>query len=241
MENQKTEQNVNEEEIIIQEETVEETPKPQIANEKAQLFYKLAKARNLLKQSGMKKSGKNSFQHFEYFELADMLPPIDAIFEKLLLGADFEMTSKESVLTIMDLETGYELIKRMDIPKIDPFKVNKEGSKTILPPEEIIKIEGKLQTYTERYLWIRTMHISEADPIDLESGKTDKKTKKTQKVSIPSKGELKLKQAQLYLQQQGAETIDEKKSEIETLKENKRINEMVYNKMLSDLNKEAKQ
>ena len=238
MEQKKTETQ-NEEKTITSTVEIQET-KPHIANPKAMLLYKLAKARNMLKNSGMKKSGKNNFQNFEYFELADMLPPIDAIFEELLLGADFEMTPTESILTIMDLETGYELIKTMDIPKVEPFKI-KNGNKIPLPPEEVIKTKGKLQTYSERYLWIRTMHISEADPIDLESGKKENKTSRKQQITVPKTGKLKLKEAELYLQQQGAETIEEKRSQINQLKKENRLNEAVFNKMMSDLDKEAKQ
>lgn len=205
-----------------------------IANERQLLLYKLAKARIMLRQCPLEKTGHNSFQNFDYFELRDIMPSIDSILLELLVGADFELGKRRATLTISDMETGYEIVKSMDVPPIQVAK-----------PDDYIKTKGKLQTYCQRYLWIRVLHITEPDMIDAESGSSKpKKTtakKSAKKVTIPAQGALKLKEVLAYIDQEGANTVDEKRKVVESLKLNKRINQAVFNKVMSDLDKEAEQ
>jgi len=45
------------------------------------VYKKLQKARVLLNASSIKKSGKNKFAGYDYFELGDFLPTVNEIFD----------------------------------------------------------------------------------------------------------------------------------------------------------------
>ena len=47
------------------------------------VFKKLSKARVMLQQVEMTKSGNNKFAGYKYFELADFMPHINRIFDEL--------------------------------------------------------------------------------------------------------------------------------------------------------------
>ena len=49
------------------------------------VYEKLAKARKMLKNKGLKMSGKNTYSNYEYFELADFIPEITNIEDELKL------------------------------------------------------------------------------------------------------------------------------------------------------------
>ena len=46
------------------------------------LYEKLANARVELQEMGLRKSGKNTFAKYDYFELGDMMPAINRLMAK---------------------------------------------------------------------------------------------------------------------------------------------------------------
>ena len=44
------------------------------------IYEKLQKARVDLQSKGIKKSGKNTFAKYDYYELADFMPAVNSIF-----------------------------------------------------------------------------------------------------------------------------------------------------------------
>ena len=66
------------------------------------IYSKLAKARKQLQESGLKKTGKG--HNFTYFELGDMLPTINTIFEKLNIASFTKITLENCELTLVDGE-----------------------------------------------------------------------------------------------------------------------------------------
>ena len=66
------------------------------------VYGKLSKARLLLQQKKLKKSGKNKFSGFDYFELSDFLPSINEIFNEVGLCSQFYIQEKNSI----DEDTG---------------------------------------------------------------------------------------------------------------------------------------
>ena len=53
------------------------------------VFEKLQQARVQLQNSKLKKSGKNAYAGFSYFELADFIPTVNNIFNDLKLFSNF--------------------------------------------------------------------------------------------------------------------------------------------------------
>ena len=68
------------------------------------VYKKLQIARLLLQDKPLKKSGKNKFANYEYFELQDFLPTVQAIFGDTGLSAVFRCGSDMASLTIYDVE-----------------------------------------------------------------------------------------------------------------------------------------
>lgn len=141
------------------------------ANKKARLYAKIMQSRNEILDClmGKKKSGKNSFQKFEYFETKDFLPQLMKILESHRLYSVVDFNEGDiSRLKIFDLETG-EYTFASDCPTAERAKGN---------PNQQMQSIMALYTYTERYLYMKAFSIVENDTIDAESGKPQKNNSK---------------------------------------------------------------
>ena len=141
------------------------------ANDKARLYMKIMQSRNEILDClmGKKKSGKNAFQKFEYFETKDFLPQLMKILESHKLYSCVLFNEGDlSRLKITDLETG-EYTFASSCPTASRAKGN---------PNQQMQSIMALYTYTERYLYMKAFSIVENDVIDKESGKPAKPVKK---------------------------------------------------------------
>ena len=118
------------------------------------VFKKLQQARVNLISTPLKKSGKNKFAGFEYFELGDFIPSINKIFNDIGLCGVVHFTPDTAVLTIYDTEDGNAIDFR------SPF-VYAENAKG-----QAIQSLGATHTYMRRYLWLMAMEIVENDVVD---------------------------------------------------------------------------
>ena len=138
------------------------------------VYAKLTKARLTLLSVEMKKSGKNKFAGYHYFELADFLPPIHKIFDEIGLCGVFSFEGPNATLTIHDTEgTG-------SIAFASPV-VSAQS-----PKGQAIQDLGSTHTYLRRYLWLMAMEITERDTVDDD---TDKKEDKPEVKKVESKKE----------------------------------------------------
>lgn len=147
------------------------------ANKKARLYYKIMQSRNEILDClmGKKKSGKNSFQKFEYFETKDFLPQLMKILESHKLYSQVDFNEGDlSRLKIVDVETG-EYTFASDCPTAERAKGN---------PNQQMQSIMALYTYTERYLYMKAFSIVENDTIDAESGKPSKQVKPLRKMTV---------------------------------------------------------
>lgn len=148
----------------------------------------ISKIRVDLQNSKIKKTGKNKFAGFDYFELADFLPTLN------------EMLSKEKINDIFTIEDGYATLKLVrgeeeNIYKI-PFVIfdtpEKNAVDKVTGEIERVKMMqdiqylGALNTYYKRYLYINAFGITDGEIIDnLDITSSDeKKSKKSQKNDI---------------------------------------------------------
>lgn len=133
------------------------------------IYEKLQAARIELQKMKLKKSGKNKFAGFEYFELSDIIPAINQLFADKKLFSQFCISDNLATLTIIDAEKPDDFVCfTSPIAELELKGCNS------------IQALGGVHTYLRRYLYMNALEIVEADLFDAVSGKEEKKTKQTQ-------------------------------------------------------------
>jgi len=132
------------------------------------VYKKLQEARIQLQATALKKSGKNKFAGFEYFELGDFLPTVQNIFTEKGLCGTITFYTDLAILTIVDVEKPEDKIE---------FK--SPMSTAELKGCHAIQNLGAVQTYLRRYLWVAAMEIVEHDSLDAVAGTHSKKAEPT--------------------------------------------------------------
>lgn len=119
------------------------------------VYQKLQEARVILQEKNLKKSGRNKFSGYDYFELSDFLPTVNIIFSKLGLFSAIVFDEKQAMLTIYNAEKPEETVS-FTSPNAD---VSLKGCHPI-------QNVGAVETYQRRYLYITALEIVEADILD---------------------------------------------------------------------------
>ena len=140
---------------------------------------KLMKARLMLQNTPLKKSGHNKFAGYYYFELGDFLPTVQEIFSELNLCGIVSYTADMATLTIIDTTAAPE-IEAKEIIITSPM-----GSAALKGCHEVQNI-GAVETYQRRYLWVTAMEIVEHDALDSAPPVDDKP--KAAKPVLPKAG-----------------------------------------------------
>jgi hypothetical protein len=125
----------------------------------ANVFTKLNQARTELQRRELKKSGRNTFAKYSYFELGDFLPTVQEIFAQIGLCGIVSYGADEASLTITDCENAE-----------DSIRVTSPMSSAALKGAHDIQNLGAVQTYMRRYLWVTAMEIVEHDELDATLG-----------------------------------------------------------------------
>lgn len=120
------------------------------------VFKQLQKARTMFLSSDIKKSGKNKFAGYEYFELGDFIPAIHKIFNEVGLCGVVRFTNEVASLTVYDVEDVSHGSIEFTSPMV--FAENSKG--------QAIQNLGSTHTYMRRYLWLMAMEIVEHDSVD---------------------------------------------------------------------------
>lgn len=137
-------------------------------------YRKLAKARVLLQQKKLKKSGTNKFAGFSYFELADFLPAVNEIFDELGMCATFRIDSAyteetDSGQIIENPAKAFLGIINTDNPDDRIWfssEIAEAGTKGASPIQQL----GSVHTYMRRYLYMEALEIVESDGLDPLNG-----------------------------------------------------------------------
>lgn len=147
--------------------------------EKNNVHKKLATARVNLQKLDIKKSGKNAFAKFKYFELTDVLPHINEIFVQLGLLSVYNFLPEVATLKIIDSETG-EAVEFSIATAIEDISAKMGEDKQSRGMQPVQRL-GSIITYTKRYLYFNALEISESDAIDaLEPNNPNKKNTENQ-------------------------------------------------------------
>jgi ERF superfamily len=137
------------------------------------VYKKLQQARLKLQSTPLKKSGKNKFAGYEYFELADFLPTIQTIFAEVGLCGTVSYGTELATLTIVDTDATEATQPNFVIFSSPMSTAELKGC-------HAIQNLGAVQTYLRRYLWVAAMEIVEHDALDATTGSDSKKAESTE-------------------------------------------------------------
>lgn len=121
------------------------------------VYKKLSEARVAFLESPVKKSGKNKFAGYEYFELGDFIPTILKIFDGYGLCGVVRFEKESAFLDVVDVDTGDKVT--FSTPLV--YASNPKG--------QAIQDLGSTHTYIRRYLWLMAMEIVEHDAVDSQA------------------------------------------------------------------------
>lgn len=119
----------------------------------------IIKIRVELQKSKIKKSGKNRFAGFEYFELADFLPKLNELMLEYKVNDRYTIDNDLAKLELIKGEERQEYTMPF---VIFPTPLNKNGT----PSMQDIQYLGALNTYYKRYLYLNAFGITDGEVID---------------------------------------------------------------------------
>ena len=119
---------------------------------------KLIIARNLFLAENVKPSGYNGYADFDYFELSDIVPVANRIFEKvgLMLWVSFRDGVCEGRLDNLDKDEDWLLFTIPQVHLAEPSKYRMSELQAL----------GSEITYIRRYMYMIVLDIVQADEID---------------------------------------------------------------------------
>ena len=137
------------------------------------IYGKIQKVIVELQNMQVKKSGKNKFAGYEYFELSDILPNLNILLKNNNLFCQFNFFEHNATLTIRctEKEESAEFLCTVAEAKM-------KGC------QEIQNL-GAVQTYVRRYLLVNAFAICECDMLDSTANNYQNENKKH--VAIDSK------------------------------------------------------
>ena len=119
------------------------------------VYQKLAFARLQFQQSNIKKSGKNTFAKYEYYELADILPVINKLATDIGFITEVSFTKDDAILIFRDTEKTDDCIT-----------FTSPMSDAELKGCHAVQNLGAVETYIKRYLYQNCFEIVEHDALD---------------------------------------------------------------------------
>ena len=180
----------------------------EIKNEevKRNLNESIIKIRVDLQNSKLKKSGKNKFAGFDYFELADFLPRLNELMLQESINDRFYIKDDYATLELQKGEEKQEYTMpfvMFETPltfkkdKSGNFIKNKDGDYMQVPSMQDIQYLGALNTYYKRYLYLNAFGITDGEIIDsmdnsnLEKSPIDELKEKIKKYGTKARAKLK--------------------------------------------------
>ena len=128
------------------------------------IYQKLNEARAKFHSSEIKKTGRNAFAKYNYFELADFVVPALKIFSECGLTAITSFTEGLATMTIVNCDQPEERIT-----------ISSPLGSADLKGCHVVQNIGACETYQRRYLWMAALEIVEHDAIDSSEPKDDGK------------------------------------------------------------------
>lgn len=139
------------------------------------IHAKLMAARMELHAMSLKKSGRNTFSNYEYFELGDFLPQSLKILSNLQVCSVVSYDNEFARLCLVDIEDG------------STITITSPMAEAHLKGAHPIQNLGAVETYQRRYLWMTAMEIVENDIIDKTHNKNEQRPVEVKKPADPKK------------------------------------------------------
>ena len=124
------------------------------------VYQRLNAARAAFHATKLKKTGKNTFAGYQYFELGDFLVPALKIFAEHGLCATISFSPDLASMRIVNA----------DNPEDWTCITSPMGSAALKGCHEVQNI-GAVETYQRRYLWVAALEIVEHDALDATTGR----------------------------------------------------------------------
>ncbi len=131
------------------------------------IYEKLQTMRSDLQKKKLKKTGKNSYSGYDYFELSDLIPSINEILLTNKCTSILAFTPELATLKIIDAEKPEDFVEFTSPMSTANLKGNHE-----------VQNLGAVETYIRRYLYTNAFEIVESDALDSTSGKPSESPKK---------------------------------------------------------------
>ena len=123
------------------------------------VYKKLNAARKEFHAAEIRKSGRNTFAGYDYFELGDFIVPALAIFNANGLAGVVSFGKELATLSIVDIENP-----------ADRIEITSPMSEAALKGCHAVQNLGAVETYLRRYLWVAALEIVEHDAVDSSPG-----------------------------------------------------------------------
>lgn len=155
---------------------------------KMNIYEKMQKVKKLLSDSELKKTGKNDYSNFEYYELSDILPAIITFCEnyRLFTHVNFVKEYSTKIITtegsqvqekVKVGESAVLTVINIDNPK-EKIEYSSDVKDLELKAANAIQNYGGIQTYSRRYLYMNAFDIVEAEMFDKGMNKKKKQATK---------------------------------------------------------------
>lgn len=82
------------------------------------IYNKIQKGKKIFLEAGIKPTGRNSFQKYNYFEMKDIEPTLLRVCEELQISTRFVFSSTSANLIIRDEEDGIEVYYSLPLPRL---------------------------------------------------------------------------------------------------------------------------
>jgi hypothetical protein len=130
------------------------------------VYQKLAKVRVELQNLKLKKSGKNTYSKYTYYELGDFLPAVNSLCEKYEIVTKFNIirdkSAEKAILTVINAS---EPEKKIDfVSPTAEVEIGKKRDGTG-GAEPIQNLGGKI-TYMRRYMLMTAFEMVESDMVE---------------------------------------------------------------------------
>ena len=142
------------------------------------VYQKIQAVKSEILKANLKKSGKNKFANFDYYELSDIMPTIIELCTKYKLYTHVTFDEEYAVLTIIDTENkqSSEVAYAKEVRFTSPMR-NLE-----LKWCNDLQALGWVQSYQRRYLYLMAFDISENDMFDAVAWDDNKQQQKKAEV-----------------------------------------------------------
>ena len=130
------------------------------------IYKKIAEIKQELLEANLKKSGRNKFANFDYYELADITPAIIKFCNKK--GVVVKISFDKEIATATAINT--------ELPE-ETYKITIPMEELELKGSNKVQALGGVVTYLRRYLLMTLFDLIEADEFDSVTGKEIKNKK----------------------------------------------------------------